>query len=289
MNYERSRAFTSHVIRRATGLPWKDPRAEEGEILDPARRSMAECDARRRDLGEQGYSSQEQQRPAPATGALIKKSWIRYYDELPNVSEGYTVLSIDATFKGGPGSDYVAMEVWSKIGADMYLIDIVHERMGFSETLAAGEKLMRQWPTITEILVEDTANGPAIIDTWRQKFSGIIPVKPDGGKVARLNAVTYLFEAGNVYIPAYALAPWSAVFEAELTSFPLAPHDDLVDACSQALRRIGYARSNMLTGVIGITRDRGLLDRNRHIYEIPGVGAGGRFTADSVRDALSRT
>jgi predicted phage terminase large subunit-like protein len=287
MHYETDRAFYTAVRRSGTDKQWSDPRVNEGELLDPSRRSIDECDARRRDLGEQGYSAQEQQRPAPATGALIKKSWIRYYDFLPDVASSYTIMSIDATFKGGPGSDYVAIEVWSKLGTDLYLIDMIHERMGFNETLAAGERMMRKWPSISEILVEDTANGPAIIDTWRQKFSGVIPVRPDGGKVARLNSVSYLFESGNVLIPSPNVAPWSVVFEDELTSFPLSPHDDMVDAASQALRRLGNARSMLLSGVVGIPRERGAMERQRHVYGIPG-GRGTDVSIGSVQEALMR-
>lgn len=290
MHYECTRAFSTGVARLTTGDPWVDPREEEDSLLDPGRRSKADCDLRRKDLGEQGYSAQEQQRPAPASGALVKHEWIHYYHELPDISSAHTVLSIDATFKGGPGTDYVAMEVWSAVDSSLYLMDMVHERMGFVDTMKAGERLLKKWPTISEILIEDAANGPAIIDVWRKKFRGVIPIKPDGGKIARVNAVIYLFEAGNVLIPDASIAPWSPIFEAEITSFPLSPHDDMVDACSQALRRIGSREGTILSGIVGASRDAIGLDRTRHVHAVPQAttaNSHGISSSMSIRDVLA--
>ena len=37
---------------------------------------------------------------------------------------------------------------------------------------------------------------------------GILPVNPEGGKVARATAVSPLIEAGNVYLPHPQFMPW---------------------------------------------------------------------------------
>ena len=50
-------------------------------------------------------------------------------------------------------------------------------------------------------LIEDKANGPAVIRIMRDKVSGLIPIKATKSKAERLNAVLPLWEAGNVYIP----------------------------------------------------------------------------------------
>jgi predicted phage terminase large subunit-like protein len=84
--------------------------------------------------------------------------------------------------------------------------------------------------------VEDAANGPAIIDSLRGRVNGIIPIRPDGSKQARLSAVSPLFESGQVFIPRNA--PWLIDYEIEMTQFPMAKHDDQVDATSMALRRL---------------------------------------------------
>ena len=85
------------------------------------------------------------------------------------------------------------------------------------------------------VLIEDKANGPAVIQMLRAEIPGILPINPEGGKESRLRAVSPLFEAGNVYLPDPSIAPWVEDVIAELTVFPNGAHDDDVDAASQAL------------------------------------------------------
>lgn len=87
-------------------------------------------------------------------------------------------------------------------------------------------------------LVEDKANGPAIISTLRNKIPGLVAVEPDGDKVARAYAVTPMMESGNVWLPHPAIAPWVEQVKLELQQFPFGQHDDDVDALTQALRRM---------------------------------------------------
>ena len=67
---------------------------------------------------------------------------------------------------------------------------------------------------------------------------GIIPIEPDGSKLARAHAVTSYWEAGNVCLPHPDFAPWVKDLVGELTAFPAAANDDQVDALTQALRRL---------------------------------------------------
>jgi predicted phage terminase large subunit-like protein len=86
--------------------------------------------------------------------------------------------------------------------------------------------------------VEDKANGPAIISALRNKIPGMVAVEPDGDKVARAYAVTPMMEAGNVWLPHPAIAPWVEQLKLELLQFPFGANDDDVDALTQALRRM---------------------------------------------------
>jgi predicted phage terminase large subunit-like protein len=69
------------------------------------------------------------------------------------------------------------------------------------------------------------------------EISGILPVNPAGGKIARAAAVSPLIEAGNVYLPHPLYAPWVNDFIEECAAFPNGAHDDQVDAMTQALVR----------------------------------------------------
>ena len=91
-----------------------------------------------------------------------------------------------------------------KNGADMYLIDNLKARMNFPTTLQAIRNMVRKHPKAHAKLVEDKANGPAIISMLKNEIGGMIPVNPQGGKVARVNAVSPYIESGNVYLPRQA-------------------------------------------------------------------------------------
>jgi predicted phage terminase large subunit-like protein len=110
--------------------------------------------------------------------------------------------------------------------------------MDFVETLAAVRRLAARWPQATLKLVEDKANGPAVISMLGRTVPGIVPVEPDGGKEARAAAVSPLVEAGNVWLPSSELAPWADDVIEQCAGFPTAAHDDDVDSLSQALNRL---------------------------------------------------
>ncbi len=87
--------------------------------------------------------------------------------------------------------------------------------------------------------MEDKANGPAIIAYLKNEIPGIIAINPEGGKVARANAVAPYAESGNVYLPNPDHHPWVSEIIEQAANFPNAAHDDDVDAMTQALRRLG--------------------------------------------------
>ncbi len=217
-------------------LGWRDPRTTAGELLCPSRMGPQAVAEARRNLGSQAYATQHQQRPSPAEGGLIKRQWWRFYTSLPDCETA--VQSWDCTFKATADTDFVAGHVWGRAGADCYLLDRVHDRLTFSQTIAAVRRLSEKWPMAGAKLVEDAANGPAVIDTLSREIPGLIAVKPDGGKVARLTAVSPMIEAGNVYLPSPEIAPWVQDVIEEAAVFPNGAHDDDVDAMSQALRRL---------------------------------------------------
>lgn len=174
-----------------------------------------------------------QGRPTAEQGNMIKRTWWRYYEILPDMVQ--VIMSVDAAFKDEATSDYTCIQVWGKRGADMYLIDCINKRMDFPATLQAIQETKAKYPNVSMILVEDKANGSAIIQMLRRKISGIIPINPAGGKVSRVNAVSPAIESGNVWIP--TKAPWLTDFLDQCSSFPAAKNDDMVDAMSQALNR----------------------------------------------------
>lgn len=190
-------------------------------------------------VSEYWWAAQYQQSPRALGGNVFKEKGIQHWTpkDLPAKFDK-VIDSWDCTFKDTDGTDYVVGQKWGKKGASVYLLDQRRARMSFTLTCTAIEELYKQRPMAQEVLIEDKANGPAVIDTLKKIIPGIIAIEPDGSKLARAHAVTSYWEALNVWLPHHQLYPWVKQLISELTAFPAAAHDDQVDALTQALRRL---------------------------------------------------
>jgi predicted phage terminase large subunit-like protein len=244
----------------ATVIGWADPRTEPGVLLWPERFGRTEIDDLKRSLGSYAAAGQLQQRPSPAGGGVFKRHWFRYWQprgmDLPPVvvrlpdgaqqaipaidAPRYVderIQSWDCAFKDLETSDYVVGQVWDRLGSVYMLGDQIRGRLDFPATVEAVRELSARWPRTMAKLIEDKANGSAVIQMLAREIPGILPVNPEGGKVARAAAVSPLIEAGNVYLPHPSYAPWVTDFIEECAAFPNGAHDDQVDAMTQALLR----------------------------------------------------
>lgn len=247
--------------RCATSIGWTDQRTEPGQLLWPEHRTAAHIASLKVQLGSYRFAGQYQQTPRPAGGNLFKTWWWRYWQprnaNLPPVSvrnaDGFelkihavelpetfdeVILSWDLAFKDTKSSDFVAGGAWASKGGNRFLLDQVHGRMDFPETLLAIKKLAAKFPQAHRKLVEDKANGPACIAALKSEVSGLIAVNPEGGKLARAHAVSAIVESGNVYIPHPHVAPWVDGYLAEMSVFPNGRFDDQCDQSTQALNRL---------------------------------------------------
>ena len=211
-----------------------DPRQLD-EPLWPEKYSLARMAKMKKAIGSRDWASLYQQRPAPAGGSVVKDVWWRYYDKLPQGLTDYT-LSVDLTFDNK--GDFACYQVWAAKGADRYLLDMVLRRETFTEQLHTFAQMCAKHPQVRVKLVEKAANGAALISTLQSKIPGIIPVVPVGSKENRAEAVAPQIEAGNVYLPTPAQAPWVGEFVSQWSYFPNGAHDDAVDSASMALRRM---------------------------------------------------
>jgi predicted phage terminase large subunit-like protein len=226
---------------RKTSIGWSDPRQQEGELIWPERFGTTEIAEAKRTLGSFGYAGQYQQRPVPASGGVWKKTWFQFYRraDLP-VKFDMIVASWDCTFKDLKTSDYVCGQLWGRKGADFYLLDQAHARLDFPATLQAIRALneratVRLGVPPNGVLVEDKANGSAVLSVLKREIPGMIAINPEGGKEGRAAAVAPMIEAGNVLLPMVEEQPWVEDTLVEFVTFPAAKHDDRVDCASQAL------------------------------------------------------
>jgi predicted phage terminase large subunit-like protein len=247
--------------RCTTSIGWTDPRQVAGELLWPDKVTAAHLEGLKVSLGSYRYAGQYQQRPAPAAGGIFQRGWWRFWGpahrDLPPVAlrlpDGGVlnirvvpvpaqfdtmIQSWDMAFKDKDNSDYVVGQVWGVKGADCFLMDQFRGHLDMPATKEAVRMLSEAWPKAGAKLVEDKANGPAVIQELRHHVDGLIEVQPDGGKIARAHAVSPIVESGNVYLPHPSIAPWVEALIEETAVFPHGRHDDQVDALTQALNRL---------------------------------------------------
>lgn len=255
------------ILDREEGDPLYSPLIEE----ESKYQAIERWEHTKQAVGTYTFSAMYQQRPAPQKGAIFDTSWWKFWttDPARATEDGRIVYldpdglqgarwldSWDCTFKGAQGSDYVVGQRWANQGANRYLIAQKRGRWSFTQTIEQMEKWSEQNPStnrygyhVHERVIEDTANGPAIIDVLKNKISGIKPVNPRMSKEGRARAVTPEIESGNVYLP-HPLDPgneWVNDLLSELRNFPYDAHDDQVDALTQALAQFRPAGRASIT------------------------------------------
>lgn len=233
---------------------------QPGEALCPERYPVDRLQQIRHRIGSYFWSALYDQNPSPDEGGIFKRHWWRYWKpkgvnlppiyvkladgammeieavDLPDTFDEQ-IQSWDCAFKDTKTSDFVAGQVLGRVGANRYLLDYYKERADISRTMTMIVVFSEKWPDAYAKLIEDKANGPAVISMLRDKVAGLIAVEPEGGKVSRAHASSPFVESHNVYLPHPALYPWVDDFINNCAGFPNMAHDDDVDAFTQAMIR----------------------------------------------------
>lgn len=223
--------------------PSTDPLGRElGEFMISARgRTRKDWELRKKETLSRSWSSLYQGDPVPTEGNVLDPEWLKSFKVIPPLEETILVQSWDLAFSGDSTSDFTVGQVWGIYNGRFYLIDQVRGQWNFPQAVAQFKLLSEKWPTARGKLVEAKANGQALIDSLKAEgVVGLIPINPKASKVARVNAVAPLLEAGDVFIreganPALGLAEIATDLEREIARFPFGKNDDQVDAMSQFL------------------------------------------------------
>lgn len=265
--------LTGHVLARESSrwkhvsLPavaekdntWNSPSGKllmtqkAGDLLWSARLPQSFLDSQRVGMGSWAYNGQYQQTPAPLDGGIIKRQWVRFYRQMPEKFE-FMVQSWDCTFSGGRENDFVAGQVWGRSCGKYFMLPYrTYDRLDFGPTMAAIKACHAKYPQAHAVLIEDKANGPAIISELQKEIAGVVGVNPEGGKLARAQATAPLWESGSIELPdpqAFG-CNWIEDYLHNICTFPKAAHDDDVDATSQALI---YMRNRLGGGIVDFYR-----------------------------------
>jgi predicted phage terminase large subunit-like protein len=238
-----------------TCIGWSDPRRRKGELFWPKRFSPEAVAALKEEMTEYAWSGQMQQRPEPRGGAIIKRDWWKLYgkpDEDPAVVKlkfppfEYLVAALDCALTDKDQNDPSAlcvMGVWTDPNTNKQCVMMVN---AWQDRLQIHQLVKRVAETcdkyrVDRLLIEAKANGHSVHQELRRMYSRadwameLVDPTPHGGKVARVNAITHLFEEGMVWRPN---TEWAEMVIDQCAIFPRGAHDDLVDVVSMSLRHL---------------------------------------------------
>jgi predicted phage terminase large subunit-like protein len=207
---------------------------EPGDILNKGRFTHEVLADLKKTMGSVDYAGQYQQKPAPAEGIIFKREWMtKFYTELP--ANSVIIQSWDLPFTKSEASAKCAGIIMAKKGSEIYIIDVVNEKMEFTESVAAIRMMTGKHPNARAKVIENKANGPAIVSLLKKEIPGMVEFNPKGGKEERARSVTPYFEAGNVYFPNPATHAWVNDLILDLLNFPNGMYKDTVDATVQGI------------------------------------------------------
>jgi predicted phage terminase large subunit-like protein len=199
---------------------------QAGEALCPERFPLPELLKIRARLGAYWWAALYQQRPSPASGSIFLRQWIRPPFPRPDGRQrqyALLALSCDLSFKGEAESDYCGFCLTGLLAPPLRPVNprsgepdgppppaaleievlwAARHRFGLPEVirflLGCLEALEQQGLRPNAVLIEDAANGPAVLQTLRRRVPGMLPITARGSKETRAHAVAPLVEAGQI-------------------------------------------------------------------------------------------
>jgi predicted phage terminase large subunit-like protein len=212
-----------------------------GKAVWPEYWKLEELEGVKASLSVGKWNAQWMQNPTSEEGSLIKREWWKVWDKsyLPPLQ--HVIQSYDTAFLKKESADYSAITTWGVFypdqdsPANLILLDAIKERLEFPELKKKAMEQYRYWNPET-VIIESKASGLPLTYELRKMGIPVINFTPSRGndKHARVNAVSPLFESGQIWAPDEKFA--EEVIE-ECAAFPYGDHDDLVDSMTQAVMR----------------------------------------------------
>jgi predicted phage terminase large subunit-like protein len=214
---------------------------DDGEALWPEFWPVEELLAKKAALDIRYWNAQYMQNPVSEEGALIKREWWRIWDkEAPPQCE-FTIMSLDAAQEATNRADFNALTTWGVFFNEetnnyaIILLNSVKKRAEYHELKEICIQEYKEWqPDV--FMVEKKSNGAVLYQEFRRMGIPVQDFTPGKGqdKIARVNAVSALFQGGVVYAPDRR---WAKEVIEECNDFPSGANDDLVDSTTLALLR----------------------------------------------------
>jgi predicted phage terminase large subunit-like protein len=192
-------------------------------VLHPEREPLAVLNEFKRTMGSLAFAAQYQQQPVPIEGNLVKWSWFRIYDELPELLPADRIIvSWDTAMSSKELADYSACVVLHVHGQTVYVRDVFRGQLDYPDLKRKVIEMYWRWRGATSnctLIIENKGSGMSLLQDLYRDGIHAIPVAPEGDKIIRMSEQTARIEAGSVFLPRQA--PWLDEFRREVLAFPL--------------------------------------------------------------------
>lgn len=264
---------SEHPTPTSTEIEPRDPRTEDGELLDDRIRGHAETEALRTELGPFAYAAQMQQDPEADGGNVFQRDWFPYWSAEGEI-EG--TVQLPPVFDAMLGSWDLNLHKKDKQERDEFAkrsfvsgialamaqdrLWLIEERRGqwdMRKKMAEVKDQIEMFPTIQPVLIEEKAAGGPLLEMMSDEYGCLEGFDPGTqSKLQRAYAVQGLVERGLIVLPHPNLAPWVKRWLDEVCKFPFAKNDDRVDSLTQALLwvRAHFDFGPKSTGVAALER-----------------------------------
>ena len=230
--------------------PW---RRKKGDVLRAGKYNRRSIEELRRVSTSPPFDLYYQQGAEAKTLPPIKSNHFRTYeptevDALPHF------ITVDPGLGDGDDCSFSVAEVWASNGVIFFLVDDFRKRCKFDELVKTVRTLAKRFRG-APILIEDTANGPALFCQLTKRQQGrAVSIRPADSKIVRFARHVDKIVSGKIRIP--KSSAFNGVFVDELIRFPKGPYDDQVDAMTQFFDWLGrqdidFSRTNAPPFAIG--------------------------------------
>ena len=196
------------------------------------------------------FSSLYQQRPSPAEGEMVKRTWFDVIEKLDRTGLKFDVW-IDGAFTDKTKNDPTAIMVTTKRDSDLIIVYCEQIWLELFELIENITGLMKaqELPINTLIHVEKKASGHGIKAHLQRKGLNVTFINDKQvakGKVTRVEEAAPFIHGGRVKV---LRGGWNESFFQEVITFPNSKHDDQVDVMAYAiLESLGKVRREFFAG-----------------------------------------